>query len=36
MAVEERFAIRFTTRELDSLFSVGNLVRDLMAKTIAR
>ncbi len=36
MAVEERFAIRFTTRELDSLFSVGDLVRVLMSKTTAR
>jgi acyl carrier protein len=35
MAVEERFALRFTTRELDSLFSVGDLVRFIMAKTTA-
>jgi acyl carrier protein len=32
MAVEERFAIRLTTRELDSLQSVGDLVRVVAAK----
>ena len=35
MAVEERFAIRLTTRELDSLHSVGDLVRVVIAKTTA-
>ncbi|HEY6430783.1 MAG TPA: acyl carrier protein [Acetobacteraceae bacterium] len=35
MAVEERFALRFTTRELDSLLSVGDLARIIMAKTTA-
>ncbi len=33
MAVEERFALRFTTRELDNLFSVGDLVRVIIEKT---
>lgn len=32
MAVEERFAIRLTTRELDSLRSVGDLVRVVAVK----
>ena len=32
MAVEERFALRLTTRELDSLLSVGDLVRVVAAK----
>jgi acyl carrier protein len=32
MAVEERFALRLTTRELDSLLSVGDLVRVIAAK----
>jgi acyl carrier protein len=32
MAVEERYAIRLTTRELDSLLSVGDLVRVIAAK----
>ena len=32
MATEERFAIRFTTRELDSLQSVGDLVRVISSK----
>ncbi len=32
MAAEEKFAIRFTTRELDSLQSVGDLVRIIGAK----
>ncbi len=32
MAVEERHAIRLTTRELDSLLSVGDLVRVIAAK----
>jgi acyl carrier protein len=33
IAVEERFAVRLTTRELDSLQSVGDLVRLVVAKT---
>jgi acyl carrier protein len=32
MATEKKFAIRFTTRELDSLQSVGDLVRIIGAK----
>ena len=32
MAVEERFAIRLTTRELDSLQCVGDLVRVVATK----
>ena len=32
MAAEERFALRFSTRELDSLQSVGDLVRVIAAK----
>jgi len=32
MATEERFAIRLTTRDLDSLQSVGDLVRVVAAK----
>ncbi|HEX5328008.1 MAG TPA: acyl carrier protein [Acetobacteraceae bacterium] len=32
MAAEERFALRMTTRELDSLQSVGDLVRVIAAK----
>ncbi len=32
MAVEERFALRLTTRELDSLVAVGDLVRVVAAK----
>jgi acyl carrier protein len=32
MAVEERFAMHFTTRELDSLRSVGDLVGVVAAK----
>ena len=33
MAVEERFAIRLTTREMDSLHTVGDLIRVVIAKT---
>ncbi len=33
MAIEERFGIKFTTRELDSLQNVGDLVRVVAAKT---
>lgn len=32
MAAEESFALRFSTRELDSLQSVGDLVRVIAAK----
>jgi acyl carrier protein len=32
MAVEERYALRLTTRELDSLQAVGDLVRVIAAK----
>lgn len=32
MAAEERFALRMTTRELDSLQSVSDLVRVITAK----
>ena len=32
MAAEERFALRFSTRELDSLQSVGDLIRVIAAK----
>ncbi len=32
MAAEESFALRFTTRELDSLQSVGDLIRVIAAK----
>ncbi len=32
MAAEERFALRLTTRELDSLHSVGDLVRVIVGK----
>ena len=32
MAVEERFAIRLTTRELDSLQCVGDMVRVVATK----
>ena len=32
MATEERYGIKFTTRELDSLQSVGDLVRVVTAK----
>jgi acyl carrier protein len=32
MATEEKFAIRFTTRELDSLQSVADLVRVIGSK----
>jgi acyl carrier protein len=35
MASEERWKIRFTTRELDALRSVGDLVRTIAAKTSA-
>jgi acyl carrier protein len=33
MAAEERYGIKFNTRELDSLQSVGDLVRVIEAKT---
>lgn len=33
MATEERFGMKFSTRELDSLQNVGDLVRVLLAKT---
>ena len=33
MATEERFGMKFTTRELDSLQNVGDLVRVVAAKT---
>jgi acyl carrier protein len=33
MAAEERFGMKFTTRELDSLQNVGDLVRVVAAKT---
>ena len=33
MATEERFGMKFTTRELDSLQNVGDLVRVVSAKT---
>ena len=33
MASEERWKIRFSTRELDALRSVGDLVRTIAAKT---
>ena len=33
MATEERFGMKFSTRELDSLQNVGDLVRVLIAKT---
>jgi acyl carrier protein len=33
MASEERWKIRFSTRELDALRSVGDLVRIIAAKT---
>ena len=32
MATEEKFGIKFTTRELDSLQNVGDLVRVVTAK----
>lgn len=32
IASEERFAIKFTTRELDGLMNVGDLVRVIEAK----
>ena len=32
MATEERFGMKFTTRELDSLQNVGDLVRVVAAK----
>ena len=32
IATEERFGIRFSTREIDSLKCVGDLVRAVMAK----
>ncbi|MDE2582538.1 MAG: acyl carrier protein [Rhodospirillales bacterium] len=33
MATEETYAIRFSTRELDSLQSVGDLIRVVAGKT---
>jgi acyl carrier protein len=33
MATEERFGIKFNTRELDSLLSVGDLAKAIEAKT---
>jgi acyl carrier protein len=33
VALEERYGIKFHTRELDSLHSVGDLVRVLSSKT---
>lgn len=33
MATEEKFGMKFTTRELDSLQNVGDLVRVVAAKT---
>jgi acyl carrier protein len=33
MATEERFGMKFTTRELDSLQNVGDLARVVAAKT---
>lgn len=33
MATEEKYGIKFTTRELDSLQNVGDLVRVVTAKT---
>jgi acyl carrier protein len=33
MATEERYGIKFNTRELDSLQSVGDLVKVIIAKT---
>ncbi len=32
MATEEKYGIKFTTRELDSLQNVGDLVRVVTAK----
>ena len=32
MATEEKYGIKFTTRELDSLRNVGDLVRVVLAK----
>ena len=34
MAVEERFRIKLTTREMDSLQNVGDLVRVIVGKPI--
>jgi acyl carrier protein len=36
MAVEERFGVKMSTRELDSLISVGDLIGLIKAKTPAR
>jgi acyl carrier protein len=33
MAIEEQFGMKFSTRELDSLQNVGDLVRVVAAKT---
>ena len=35
VALEERYGIKFRTRELDALHSVGDLVRVVAAKTAA-
>jgi len=35
MAVEEQFTIKFTTRELDSMQTVGDLAETIKAKTQA-
>ena len=35
IAVEERYGIKFHTRELDNLNNVGDLARTVMAKTRA-
>jgi acyl carrier protein len=34
IAIEERYGIKFHTRELDSLHNVGDLARTVEAKTI--
>ena len=34
MAIEEKFGIRMTTRELDGLQDVGDLVRVVMARQV--
>ena len=33
LGVEEKYAIKFRTKELDSLHNVGDLVRTVLAKT---
>ncbi len=35
IAVEEKYGIKFRTRELDSLHNVGDLARTVLAKTEA-